>query len=119
IPATDRDLIFKAFILPSDETCAIDVIVASDKISCGVSTPAELVVNYDIPYDVSTYILRVGRTGRNGHCGEAYTFVNSVNMDSMAYEDRKNLSCMLTAAKKTDFAPFPAALEEFHQKFIS
>jgi superfamily II DNA/RNA helicase len=43
IPATDRDLIFKAFISEKENEYSIDVIVASDKISCGVSTPAEIV----------------------------------------------------------------------------
>uniref|UniRef100_A0AC35F6V6 ATP-dependent RNA helicase n=1 Tax=Panagrolaimus sp. PS1159 TaxID=55785 RepID=A0AC35F6V6_9BILA len=119
IPATDRDLIFKAFISEKENEYSIDVIVASDKISCGVSTPAEVVINYDIPYDVSTYILRAGRTGRNGHNGEAYTFIDSKSFDHMPYQDLTNLSCMLTLAKQTDYTPLPDALEKFHKNFTA
>jgi superfamily II DNA/RNA helicase len=43
LPATARDLIFSGFHLPPEHEDALDVIVASDKICCGVSTPAELV----------------------------------------------------------------------------
>ena len=43
VPPTDRHLIFHGFRLPPEDPYTIDVIVASDKLSCGISTPAELV----------------------------------------------------------------------------
>uniref|UniRef100_A0AC34FXB6 ATP-dependent RNA helicase n=1 Tax=Panagrolaimus sp. ES5 TaxID=591445 RepID=A0AC34FXB6_9BILA len=98
IPIKDRDLIFKAFLLPFEDPTSIDVIVASDKISCGVSTPAELVVNYDIPNDIFIYILRVGRTGRNGHRGEAYTFIDSGQFKYYGYDQRSKLCSMLAVS---------------------
>ena len=35
----------------------------------------DLVINYDIPYDAADYIHRVGRTGRAGQTGMAYTLL--------------------------------------------
>jgi ATP-dependent RNA helicase DeaD len=33
------------------------------------------VINYDVPYDIETYIHRIGRTGRAGRSGDAILFV--------------------------------------------
>ena len=34
------------------------------------------VINYDIPYDIETYVHRIGRTGRAGRSGDAILFVS-------------------------------------------
>ena len=40
------------------------------------NVPFECVVNYDIPWDVESYIHRIGRTGRAGRSGEAITLIS-------------------------------------------
>uniref|UniRef100_A0AC35FHB2 ATP-dependent RNA helicase n=1 Tax=Panagrolaimus sp. PS1159 TaxID=55785 RepID=A0AC35FHB2_9BILA len=115
----DRDSIFDAFMLPNEDPSSLDVLVISDKNSCGTSIPAELVVNYDIPYDVTLYILRVGCTNRNEHRGEAYTFLDSTKLKNFGFEYKYNFYCMLAAAKRTNHTPFPQVLEKLYQKFIS
>lgn len=35
-----------------------------------------VVVNFDFPTDVTSYVHRVGRSGRNGKKGLAFTFLN-------------------------------------------
>ncbi|MDO5707600.1 MAG: DEAD/DEAH box helicase [Andreesenia angusta] len=47
------------------------------------------VFNYDMPEDTTTYIHRIGRTGRAGDRGIAYTFVTEKNMDQFRILERK------------------------------
>lgn len=52
------------------------VLVATDIASRGIDVKdISLVLNYDLPDDVSDYVHRIGRTGRGNHSGKAITFV--------------------------------------------
>lgn len=52
------------------------ILVATDVVARGIDVDElELVINYDIPQDDEYYVHRIGRTGRNGNGGKAYTFV--------------------------------------------
>ncbi len=54
----------------------INVLVATDVAARGLDIDnIEAVFNYDIPLDVEYYVHRIGRTGRAGKEGRAYTFV--------------------------------------------
>ncbi|MDE2304340.1 MAG: DEAD/DEAH box helicase [Gammaproteobacteria bacterium] len=54
----------------------IDVLVATDVAARGLDVERiSHVVNYDLPYDVESYVHRIGRTGRAGRSGEAILFV--------------------------------------------
>jgi ATP-dependent RNA helicase DeaD len=54
----------------------LDILVATDVAARGLDVDRIThVVNYDIPYDVETYIHRIGRTGRAGREGDAILFV--------------------------------------------
>jgi len=56
---------------------SIRVLVATDVAARGIDVNnVSLVVNYQLPKDFDTYIHRVGRTGRAGKTGTAYTFVD-------------------------------------------
>ena len=48
------------------------------------------VVNYDLPENADTYVHRVGRTGRAGRRGIAYTFVNETQRKD--FEDIRRLA---------------------------
>lgn len=55
----------------------IRVLVATDVLARGIDVNnVSLVINYQAPTDMDTYIHRVGRTGRAGKTGTAYTFVD-------------------------------------------
>nr|VFK51239.1 MAG: ATP-dependent RNA helicase CsdA [Candidatus Kentron sp. TC] len=55
----------------------LDILVATDVAARGLDVDrVSHVVNYDIPYDIETYIHRIGRTGRAGRPGEAILFVS-------------------------------------------
>ncbi len=53
----------------------VDILIATDVAARGLDIDnVEAVFNYDIPLDVEQYVHRVGRTGRAGKEGRAYTF---------------------------------------------
>ena len=53
----------------------IPVVVATDIAARGIDVKdVSHVVNYDLPMDPESYVHRVGRTGRAGASGEAFTF---------------------------------------------
>ena len=55
----------------------INILVATDVAARGVDVEnIEAVFNYDIPNDDEYYVHRIGRTGRAGRMGVAYTFVS-------------------------------------------
>ena len=55
----------------------LDVVIATDVAARGLDVPRiSHVINYDIPYDIESYVHRIGRTGRAGRTGEAILFVS-------------------------------------------
>jgi ATP-dependent RNA helicase DeaD len=55
---------------------SLDIVVATDVAARGIDVErVSLVVNFDIPYDVESYIHRIGRTGRAGRKGRALLLV--------------------------------------------
>lgn len=60
----------------------IQFLVATDVAARGLDVEGVThVFNYDIPHDVESYIHRIGRTGRAGGAGIAYTLVAPKDMD--------------------------------------
>ena len=54
----------------------IQVLVATDVMSRGIDVSGiDAVVNFDVPMDPEDYVHRIGRTGRAGATGHAYTFL--------------------------------------------
>jgi len=54
----------------------VQVLVATDVMSRGIDVSGiDAVVNFDVPMDPEDYVHRIGRTGRAGHNGLAFTFV--------------------------------------------
>ncbi len=71
IKQAQRDRIMKRF-----KTGEFQILVATDVVARGIDVDElELVINYDIPQEEEYYVHRIGRTGRNGSMGKAYTFV--------------------------------------------
>lgn len=51
------------------------MLIATDLMGRGIDFEGvNLVINYDFPQSVQSYIHRVGRTGRAGRIGEAVTY---------------------------------------------
>lgn len=57
-------------------TAKVDVLVATDIACRGLDIQnMALVINYDLPTEVDSYIHRIGRTGRIGNRGKAVSFI--------------------------------------------
>jgi len=55
-----------------------DILVATDIAARGIDVSGvSHVINYDVPNTADAYTHRIGRTGRSGQTGKAYTFVTS------------------------------------------
>jgi ATP-dependent RNA helicase RhlE len=55
----------------------IQVLVATDVAARGIDVSnVSHVINYQKPKNIDSYIHRVGRTGRAGNSGKAFTFIN-------------------------------------------
>jgi ATP-dependent RNA helicase DeaD len=60
------------------------VVVATDVAARGLDVDGvTMVVNYDIPADSESYVHRIGRTGRMGRKGEAWSFVSGEDAPNM------------------------------------
>ena len=71
IKQAQRDRIMKRF-----KQGEFQILVATDVVARGIDVEElELVINYDITQEEEYYVHRIGRTGRNGKIGKAYTFV--------------------------------------------
>ena len=68
----------------------VKVMVATDIAARGLDIKElGMVINYDLPDVVETYVHRIGRTGRAGHTGKALTFCSQD--DHMIVRDIQNL----------------------------
>ena len=68
-----RDRVMKAF-----RAGQVRLLVATDVVGRGIDvTRISHIINYDIPQSSDDYVHRVGRTGRMGREGIAYTFVTT------------------------------------------
>ncbi|HEY8824387.1 MAG TPA: DEAD/DEAH box helicase [Candidatus Limnocylindria bacterium] len=65
------------------------------------------VVNYDLPENADTYVHRVGRTGRAGQRGVAYTFVNETQRKD--FEDIRRLAKVAFRRERLTTPPAAAA----------
>jgi ATP-dependent RNA helicase DeaD len=71
LPQSTRDHVMKAF-----RARKVDWLVATDVVGRGIDvTSISHIINYDIPQFCDDYVHRVGRTGRMGREGVAFTFV--------------------------------------------
>ncbi|MEE2811943.1 MAG: DEAD/DEAH box helicase [Candidatus Thermoplasmatota archaeon] len=60
------------------------IVVATDVAARGLDVDGvTMVVNYDIPSDSESYVHRIGRTGRMGRKGEAWSFVSAEDSQNM------------------------------------
>jgi len=79
IPQSKRDQVIRRF---KDQT--IEIMVATDVAARGLDiSGVSHVYNFDIPQDPESYVHRIGRTGRAGKKGLAYTFVSPREIDHL------------------------------------
>merc|ERR1712176_1211084 len=78
----ERDWVLKEF-----KSCQATLLVATDVAARGLDVDdIRMVVNFDFPNDMESYIHRIGRTGRAGRKGDAVSFFVSLKNGRMAKE---------------------------------
>jgi ATP-independent RNA helicase DbpA len=72
------------------------VLVASDVAARGLDIPAlAMVVNFELPRDGDTYVHRIGRTGRAGETGQAFSLVTPAEAPRLrVIEDHLHINCL-------------------------
>lgn len=77
-------------VLKSFRKMEIPLLVATDVAARGLDIEGIThIFNYDIPEDPDSYIHRIGRTGRAGEKGKAYTFVTPKNQEDLISIEKK------------------------------
>ncbi len=85
-----RDKVMSKF-----RTGKIEVLIATDVAARGLDVDdVEVVFNYDVPQDPEYYVHRIGRTGRAGRKGVAYTFSSGRKSKNLRFIE-KNLKINL------------------------
>ena len=107
----DMDQKSRMETLDAFKTNKLTLLVASDVAARGLDIPAvSHVFNFDVPVHAEDYVHRIGRTGRAGRSGVAYTFVGP--------SDDKHLDAILRLIQKpidwldTKAAPAAAPTDE-------
>ena len=89
----DMDQKSRMETLDAFKTNKLTLLVASDVAARGLDIPAvSHVFNFDVPVHAEDYVHRIGRTGRAGRSGVAYTFVGP--------SDSKHLDAILKLIQK-------------------
>jgi ATP-dependent RNA helicase DeaD len=79
MPQTARDRVMKGF-----RAGDVKLLVATDVVGRGIDvTGISHIINFDIPQSSDDYVHRVGRTGRMGREGVAFTFVTREEGDEL------------------------------------
>lgn len=90
-----------------------NIMVATDVAARGLDIKGvDMVVNFELPQDSESYVHRIGRTGRAGQMGQAFSLVSDRDIDSLqrieSYLQQKiTTDYMDDAMIVKDFKPFP------------
>jgi superfamily II DNA/RNA helicase len=76
-------------VMESFRTGETRILITTDILARGIDVQqVSLVINYDVPNEVETYIHRIGRSGRMGRKGTAITFSTDYDVDKLSYIEK-------------------------------
>ena len=88
----------------------INILVASDVAARGLDVKGvSHVFNFDTPWHPDDYVHRIGRTGRAGNKGRAFTFVSDEDAEAMANVEKLTGSAVPVFGKKDVRVDLPKA----------
>lgn len=80
----DKSQTQRTHALEDFKNSKIEVLIATDVLSRGIDVDdVDYVVNFDVPLNPEDYVHRIGRTGRAGEHGMAFTFVGVDEISSL------------------------------------
>ena len=134
-----RDHVMRTF-----RSGGVDILIATDVAARGIDVSGVgAVFNYDIPQDIEYYVHRIGRTGRAGQSGLAFTFVTGAREmnelqsimrytharirkgsiptgeDVMACRRRRFAERVARTVAEDDLAPYRRMVEELTESGLS
>lgn len=79
MPQQTRDVVMQQF-----RSCSARILVTTDLLARGIDVQqVSVVINYDLPQSMETYIHRIGRSGRFGRKGTAINFCTTADKDQL------------------------------------
>jgi len=91
----------------------IQILVATDIAARGIDIAGiSHVINFDVPAEAESYVHRIGRTGRNGATGEAFTFYDAPSEQSRLKAIEKITHKKFKLEELPKFAPPPKIVYE-------
>jgi ATP-dependent RNA helicase RhlE len=116
---TQRNNVIEKFKAENDK----NILVATDVAARGLDIMGvDLVVNFEMPQDAESYVHRIGRTGRAGNEGKAFSLICDRDIDSLSrveeYTKKKIEAQYLEDSDLVkDFKPFTDEETSFKKKF--
>ncbi|NNE01280.1 MAG: DEAD/DEAH box helicase [Pirellulaceae bacterium] len=101
-------------VLQSLRDRKLKILVATDVVGRGIDiSTISHIINYDVPQDCDDYVHRVGRTGRMGRDGIAFTFVVPGEGDTLtSIEQRINKELIRDSIDGFEPGPEPKVVEK-------
>jgi ATP-dependent RNA helicase RhlE len=85
------------------------VLIATDIAARGIDVDdVSHVVNYELPHEPETYVHRIGRTGRAGQKGEAFSFCDHEERPRLAAIERLLRTTIPHRGERPEFTELPA-----------
>jgi ATP-dependent RNA helicase RhlE len=116
---TLRNQVMEKFKAENDQ----NILVATDVAARGLDiNGVDLVINYEMPQDAESYVHRIGRTGRAGREGNAYSLISDKDIESLSrvedYTKKKIEALFLEDADLVkDFVGFSSGEPRYNKKF--
>ena len=102
----------------------LNILVATDVAARGLDIKGvDLVINYELPMDSESYVHRIGRTGRAGTTGQAFSLVGEKDIESLSrIEDylkhKVDVGYLENDQLIQEFKPFPERFEGHYPKSL-